>query len=160
MMGIVDRIKQIDGAVVTVYKENRIFVDVDKDKVIGTLHSLKLMGFNQLSTASAIDRIKDGQFEIFYVLYNYMEKINAIVRMWIPRDNPVIETAGDIYPPVHTWEREMSEMFGVVVNGNEDAGKPFILENWKDLPPLRKDFDTVKYSSEHFVFRHSEGENE
>ncbi len=160
MMGIIEQIKGIEGAKVTVQRANRIFVDVDKDKVIGTLYTLKLMGFHQLSVQNVIDRIKDGKFEIFYVLYSYEYKINVTVRTWIDRNNPVIETADKIYPSAHTWEREISEMFGIIVEGNEDSGKPFILENWKDLPPLRKDFNSVKYSSEHFVFRHSEDENE
>ncbi len=160
MMGIVDKIKEIDGTKVTVQRENRIFVDVEKERVIGTLYSMKLIGFSQLSVLSVIDRIADNQFEIFYVLYNRDEKVNATVRVWIDRDNPVIETAEKIYPSAHAWEREIAEMFGVKVEGNEEAGKPFILENWNDLPPMRKDFDSIKYSSEHFVFRHSEDKNE
>ncbi len=160
MMGIVDKIKELEVAKVSIQRENRVFVDVDKDKVISTLYSMKLMGFHQLSVQNVIDRINDGKFEIFYVLYSHEYKINVVVRTWIDRDNPVIETAANIYPSAHTWEREISEMFGVEVEGNEDSGKPFILENWKDVPPMRKDFNSVKYSSEHFVFRHSEGENE
>lgn len=160
MMDIVDKIKGIEGAKVTVQRENRVFVDVSEDRLISTLYDMKLIGFHQLSVQNVIDRIKDNKFEIFYVLYSREYKINAIVRTWIDRENPVIKTADKIYPSAHTWEREISEMFGIKVDGNEDSGKPFILENWKDLPPMRKDFDSVKYSSEHFVFRHSEGENE
>ncbi len=160
MMGILDKIKQIEGVKVTVQRANRIFVDTEKDKLISTLYNMKLIGFNQLSTLNVVDRINDGKFEIFYVLYSFEEKVNATVRVWIDRDNPVIETADKVYISAHAWEREIAEMFGIKIEGNEDAGKPFILENWKEMPPMRKDFDNVKYSSEHFVFRHSEDENE
>ena len=160
MMNIVDRIKQLNITKVNVQRENRIFVDTKKDKLISVLYGMKLIGFNQLSIMSAVDRIKDNEFELFYVLYNYKEKVNAIVRTRIPRDNPVIETADKIYPPAHTYERELTEMFGISVNGNSDSGKPFILENWKDKPPMRKDFGSVEYVDEHFVFRYSEGKNE
>ena len=155
MTGIVDKIKQVSGADVTVQKENRIFVDVSKDKLISALYSMKLLGFNQLSIMSTVDRIADDEFEIFYVLYNYKEKVNGIVRTRVPRGSAVIETAEKIYPPAHTYERELTEMFGIKVEGNEDSGKPFILENWKGQPPMRKDFDSVGYVNKHYEFRHS-----
>ncbi len=161
MMDLVERIKGIDGVEVTVQRHNRVFVDVDKDRVIDTLYYMKnVLNITQLSFMNVVDRINEGKFEIFYVLYEREEKINVIVRVWIDRDNPVIDTADKIYPPAHNWEREVAEMFGIKVEGNEDAGKPFILENWKDMPPMRKDFDSVKYCNEHYVFRHSEDENE
>lgn len=155
MTGIVDKVKQIDGAAVTVQRDNRIFVDVSKDKLTGALYSMKLLGFNQLSIMSAVDRIEDGEFEIFYVLYDYKEKVNGVVRTRISRDKAEIETVEKIYPPAHTYERELTEMFGIKVLGNSDSGKPFILENWKGQPPMRKDFDSVGYVNTHYEFRHS-----
>ena len=155
-MSVLDRIKGIDGINVKVQRDNRIFVDVKTDKLISVLYVLKNIGFNQLSLLSAIDRIDDGQFEIFYVLYSNKEKVNCIVRTFISRENPKIETAALVYLPAHTYEREVSEMFGIKIEGNEDAGKSFILENFKgDVPPLRKDFNSMKYVNAHFQpFRH------
>ena len=42
-------------------------------------------------------------------------------------------------------------------DGNPDL-KPLILENWKEMPPMRKDFDPQKYSNEHFPDRSYETE--
>ncbi len=155
-MSVLDKIKGIEGINVKVQRDNRIFVDVKEDKLISVLYVLKNIGFNQLSLLSAVDRINEGQFEVFYVLYSNKEKVNCIVRTYIPRDNPKIETAALVYPPAHTYEREIAEMFGIKVEGNADAGKPFILENFKgDVPPLRKDFNSMKYVNAHFQpFRH------
>ncbi len=165
MKNAVEGLKKIEGATVFQRRENLVFVDVPKDKLIKALYDAKLLGFNQLSILSAVDRIEENEFEIFYVLYSYKEKINAVVRARIPRDNPEIETAEKIYPPAHTYERELTEMFGIKVVGNNDSGKPFILENWKDKPPMRKDFDSIRYVNTHYEFRHSadektEGKNE
>ena len=165
MKEIVERVKRISGAEVSVRRENLIFVDVSPDKLISVLYDMKLEGFNQLSIMSAVDRLEDNEFEVFYVLYNYKEKINAVVRSRIERENAEIETAEKIYPPAHTYERELTEMFGIKVLGNSESGKPFILENWKDKPPMRKDFDSVGYVNSHYEFRHSaeeetEGKNE
>jgi NADH-quinone oxidoreductase subunit C len=160
-MSVLDEIKTIEGINVKVQRENRIFVDVKTDRLISVLYALKLIGFNQLSLLSAVDRINDGQFEIFYVLYNYKEKVNCVVRTFVSRENPEVETAALVYPPAHTYERELAEMFGIKVEGNEDAGKPFILENFKgDVQPLRKDFNSMKYVNAHFQpFRHHEDVN-
>ncbi len=155
MEDIIDKIKLISGADITVRRDNRIFVDVPGDKLIATLYSMKLLGFNQLSIMSAVDRIDDNEFELFYVLYNYKEKINGIVRARIARDKAVIETAANIYPPAYTYERELTEMFGIEVKGNTDSGKPFILENWNDKPPLLKDFESIEYVNNNYQFRHS-----
>jgi NADH-quinone oxidoreductase subunit C len=155
MKGIIEKIKQIEGAEVTIRRENRVFVDVPKSKLISALYGMKLLGFNQLSIMSAVDRISEDEFEVFYVLYSYKDKINSIVRTRIPRNSAVIETADKIYPPAHTYERELTEMFGIKVEGNSDSGKPFILENWKEQPPMRKDFDSIGYVNKHYEFRHS-----
>ena len=159
MTSVIDEIKKINGKV-TVSKGNKIFVDVEYDLLIDTLYHMKLIGFNQLSIFTAVDRIAENQFELVYVLYDNKEKLNCIVRSRIPRNNPSIETVEKIYPVAHTYERELSEMFGVKVKGNTDSGKPFILENWKDKPPMRKDFDSIEYVHSKFVFRHSEGKDE
>ncbi len=165
MKDIIERVKKISNAEVSIRKDNLIFVDTSRERLISVLYDMKLLGFNQLSIMSAVDRLEDGEFEIFYVLYNYKEKVNAVVRSRIDRENAEIETAEKIYPPAHTYEREITEMFGIKVIGNSDSGKPFILENWKDKPPMRKDFDSVGYVNMHYEFRHSadeetEGKNE
>jgi len=159
MASVINEIKRVNGKV-TVQRNNRIFVDVEQNQIASALYHMKLIGFNQLSIFTAVDRIAENQFELVYVLYSTKEKINCIVRSRIPRDHPVIDTVDKIYPPTHTYERELTEMFGIAVNGNPDAGKPFLLENWKDKPPMRKDFDSIKYVHSKFVFRYSEGKDE
>ena len=47
--------------------------------------------------------------------------------------------------------------FGIVFKGNPDLS-PLFLHNWKDLPPLRKDFDTEEYSYGAFDVGSREGE--
>ena len=89
-MSVLDEIKTIEGINVKIQRENRIFVDVKTDRLISVLYALKLIGFNQLSLLSAVDRINDGQFEIFYVLYNYKEKVNCIVRTFVSREVPKV----------------------------------------------------------------------
>jgi NADH-quinone oxidoreductase subunit C len=47
-------------------------------------------------------------------------------------------------------------MFGVRFTGNPDLS-PLFLHNWKDIPPLRKDFNTVEYAGEAYGLGGDEG---
>jgi len=57
-----------------------------------------------------------------------------------------------LWPTARFYERDIHEFFGVKFDGNDDM-KPLILENWKDIPPMRKDFDPHKFSKENFPDR-------
>jgi len=58
-----------------------------------------------------------------------------------------------IYPGCKYYERECHEFFGVKFPGNPDYEKQLILENWDDIPPMRKDFDPEAYSTRKFPQR-------
>jgi NADH-quinone oxidoreductase subunit C len=147
---------QIIKGSVTVQRPQRIHVNVAAADLLSTVHSLKLSGFNQLTLLTAVDWIDEQQFEVVYLLYSRTEKVVAIVKARIPRGDPEVETIEDLYPNAHKYEVELTEMFGIKVRGNADSGKPFLLENWQDLPPMRKDFDSIKYAGEHYEARHKE----
>jgi NADH-quinone oxidoreductase subunit C len=44
-------------------------------------------------------------------------------------------------------ERENHEMFGIIFEGHGDLS-PLLLEDWDNLPPMRKDFDSRKFVKE------------
>jgi NADH-quinone oxidoreductase subunit C len=152
----IKQLNQIVKGTVTIKRPQRIDVKVDSADLLSALHSLKLFGFNQLTLATAVDWIDEQQFEVVYILYSNAQKVVGIVKARIPRGNPEIETIEDIYPNAHKYEVELTEMFGIKVRGNPDSGKPFLLENWQDIPPMRKDFDSIKYVTEHYEARHKE----
>ena len=55
-----------------------------------------------------------------------------------------------IFPGCKYYEREAHEFFGIKFPGNPDYEKQLILEEWDDLPPMRKDFDPRAYSDRKF----------
>ena len=55
-------------------------------------------------------------------------------------------------------ERDLHEMFGIKFIGN-DTLYDFALENWNEIPPLRREFDTLAYVNEHFDFRGGRDDN-
>jgi len=138
----------------------RLLITVPKDEFISALSTFKVNSFNQLTFVTAVDWIKESEFEIVANLYSRENRLNVFVKTRISRDNAEIQTITSIYSVAKKYEVELTEMFGIKVVGNEDAGKPFLLENWKSKPPLRKEFDSVAYAAEHYEARHVEEKND
>ncbi|AFK07457.1 NADH:ubiquinone oxidoreductase 27 kD subunit [Mesotoga prima MesG1.Ag.4.2] len=132
-------------------------VSVEASRLNAVLELLKRRGFSHLSLITGVDRIKDGIFEVFYTLFRWETGETLLVKSSISRDEPVISTVMHLWPTARFYERDVHEFFGIVFDGNPDL-KPLILENWKEMPPMRKDFDPQKYSNEHFPDRHYEAE--
>lgn len=126
---------------------------VEPEIVHGLLSFLKTNGWIQLSYLSAIDWIDDNKFELVYIVFNWEKPVYIQVRAMIDRDNPVMNTVMPIYPGCKYYEREAHEFFGIKFPGNPDYEKQLILEEWDDMPPLRKDFDPQAYSDRKFTKR-------
>ena len=58
-----------------------------------------------------------------------------------------MESIHPLWKQARVYQRELKEMMGIDFPGSPDVDKPLVLEGWEDIPPMRKDFDTVKYSS-------------
>ncbi|HEU24206.1 MAG: NADH-quinone oxidoreductase subunit C [Mesoaciditoga sp.] len=126
-----------------------------KDRLVSTLSYLKAKGFKAFMGLSCVDWIEEGNFELVYILQSYDLALETIVKTKIPRQRPVIESMGPLWKLCEVYEREMHEFFGIEFTGNPNL-KPFFLENWLDIPPLRKDFDTLAFSEELFEFKEDE----
>ncbi len=100
--------------------------------------------FNHLSDVTCIDYIDENRFEAIYHLRAHSLNLRCNVKVSIPRDSPKIQTVSDIWPGAQMHERENHELFGIVFDGNPDLS-PLFLEDWEEIPPFRKDFDTREY---------------
>ncbi|RLL91371.1 NADH dehydrogenase [Mesotoga sp. HF07.pep.5.2.highcov] len=132
-------------------------VSVEASMLNAVLELLKRKGFSHLSLITGVDRIKDRVFEVFYTLFRWETGETLLVKSSVSRDRPVITSVMHLWPTARFYERDVHEFFGIVFDGNPDL-KPLILENWKEMPPMRKDFDPQKYSNEHFPDRSYETE--
>lgn len=136
-------------------KQARIYITMDK--FLNVLIYLRNNKFEHLANVFAIDWIKDNEFEVNYNLWSYTYLVSIIVKVRIPRDNPKIPTVLNIWDHAQVYEREVHEFFGIEFLGNPDL-TPLFLHNWKDLPPMRKDFDTEAFSRKAFKVGDREGE--
>ena len=55
-------------------------------------------------------------------------------------------------------ERDLHEMYGIEFVGNPTL-YDFALEDWNEIPPMRREFDTLAYVNEKFDFRTGREDN-
>jgi NADH:ubiquinone oxidoreductase subunit C len=103
-------------------------------EVFAELHKRK--GWLHLSTITGAD-MKDSLLAVYHV---EIDKVLVSFFARLDRDNPEIETIVDIVPGVRIFERELWDMFGVMVHGNHSEDTVMLPDDWpKGVFPLRKD---------------------
>jgi len=132
--------------------DREVKIDIEPEKTVAILSALKGMGYSHLSILTCVDWIEEKKFELVYILYSWNDGGKFLVSTKIDRENPKFITVMYLWPVARFYEREVHEFFGVEFEGNDDM-RPLILENWDDIPPLRKDFDPLEYSKKKFPDR-------
>ncbi len=117
------------------------------------LHLRDREGYTHLVLLTAVDWLEEGQFQLTYLLSNRSQARDIGIRVMISRDVATMESIHEIWPTAATYQRELREMFGIDFPGSPRLHEDFILEGWNDIPPYRRDFDTLKYAEVSFSQR-------
>ena len=113
------------------------------------LHLRDRAGFTHLVLLTAVDWLEEGRFQLTYLLSNRRQACDIGLRVMIDRPADGLATMDsihDMWPTAATYQRELREMFGIDFPGSPRIDEEFILEGWNDIPPYRRDFDTLKYA--------------
>jgi NADH-quinone oxidoreductase subunit C len=141
--------KQFQLGEFTEQRNNLVFITIESDQLRSLLvHLRDLEGFTHLVLLTAVDWLEEGQFQLTYLLSNRNKAQDIGVRVIIPRDAASMESIHELWPTAATYQRELREMFGIDFPDSPDVNDEFILEGWNDIPPYRRDFDTLKYAQE------------
>ncbi len=136
-----------------VKREKRVYLHTDTDNIEAVLlYCKEKLGYIHLLQMSCVDWIEENEFELLYAVWHPEDKITIMTKVRIDRENPVAPNIDYMWMHAHTFERELREMYGIEFPGLV-APKEFILEDWEDIPPFRRDFDTMKYSLETYFPR-------
>lgn len=116
----------------------RINVKVAREQLLAVLQYLKdQLGFTHLATISGVDL--GEQFEVIYHMASNLATIN--VRILTPRSAPKIPSACSVIPGAILYERELQDMFGLVVENIPDPRPLLLADDWPAGEyPLRKDW--------------------
>lgn len=97
------------------------------------------LNYNQLSEMSAIDWVaQKGGFDVFYQLLSMSKRKRARVKCFIKEDEN-IESVSSVYSSANWAEREMYDMFGIVVANHPLLKRILMPDDWQGYP-LRKTY--------------------
>ncbi|HPQ94302.1 MAG: NADH-quinone oxidoreductase subunit C [Thiothrix sp.] len=131
----------------TLQRQNLAFITVEAVQLYSVLRYLRdHEGFSHLVLLTAVDWLEDKQFQLTYLLHNRTRCQDVGIRVLIPREQPSMESIHDLWAAAATYQRELFEMFGIRFPGSPRLEEAFILEGWHDIPPYRRDFDTLEYA--------------
>ena len=111
-------------------RDNRIIVKVRADKIIDVAKYMKELGFDMPISAGAVDYIKNGVFEVFWVIWSSTQNKVLILKTHISREDPVIDSLVDIWRGVQKFERETWEMFGIHFRGHPKLKLLLLPDDW------------------------------
>ncbi|MCK4713617.1 MAG: NADH-quinone oxidoreductase subunit C [Marinosulfonomonas sp.] len=155
MQNLFDRLKtHFPLGEITEQRKNLGFITVERAQLRALLlHLRDVEGYTHLVLLTAVDWIEDGQLQLTYLLNNRALAQDVGLRVLLPRDGTVMDSIHDIWPTAETYQRELREMFGIDFPGSPRVNDNFALEGWVEIPPYRRDFDTLEYSMRNFAHR-------
>lgn len=145
---VVDIVKRISAEVITDEKSSPKAIVIpaeDLVKVCTELHQNPDTYFDMLSCLAGIDNgIQANSLEVIYNLYSIPFNIHLMVRVMLPRENPVIDSVTSIWRTADWHEREAFDMLGIKFTGHPDLRRILLPADWEGFP-LRKDYHHQEY---------------
>ncbi len=137
---------QVNAQNVNVSRERRIFAEIPVSQLVSTVQSLKENGIISIGAITGLDL--GDRFEVIYHLYNN-DGVLLNLKVYIPRENPRIPSVTDVFPGVFLYERELIDLFGIMVEGLSHDRRYPLPEDWPEGEyPLRKDWKGLPIGKE------------
>ena len=95
------------------------------------------MKFDSLMCLSGID-YKD-RLAVAYHLHSLERKHAIGLKVFLPREEPVLPSVDAVWPAANFMEREAFDLYGIVFTGSRDLRRILLPEDWVGHP-LRKDY--------------------
>ncbi|MBN2668261.1 MAG: NADH-quinone oxidoreductase subunit C [Bacteroidales bacterium] len=138
---------QVEGKVI---RNRRVEIWDHKEMVPAILLMVKTqLGYKHLNHITCIDWLEEGKFQLVYTVFSHTDKLTLFVKTKIDRDPAIMPNIDDIWDQANTYERELREMYGIEFPGLV-GDQEFILEDWDEMPPMRRDFKTDVYAEKTF----------
>jgi NADH-quinone oxidoreductase subunit C len=135
-------------------KPGLLFLKVPKADLVPFIRELRDADrYTHLAFLTATDWIEQGLFTLTYMLHNYDRRHDIAVHVDIDREQAQMDSIHELWAQAATYQRELREMYGIRFPGSPRLDDDFCLEGWDQIPPMRREFDTVAYSKERFFDR-------
>jgi Ni,Fe-hydrogenase III component G len=123
-------------------------VSLTADQLLPAVAALIDGNWGYLASIVGVDLgVAAGEFEVLYIFCAGAAVLTLAVK--IPRETAVIPSVCGIIPSASFFERELSEMFGITVQGTPNPDRLFLPDEWPaGVHPLRKDFEVPPFGGE------------
>lgn len=145
---LVDRVKRISAEATTDEKSSPksiLIPALDLKKVCKELHENSETYFDMLSCVTGIDNgVQINTMEVVYNLYSIPFDTHLMLKVLLPRENPVVDSVTSIWRTADWHEREAFDMLGIKFTGHPDLRRILLPADWEGFP-LRKDYHHQEY---------------
>jgi NADH-quinone oxidoreductase subunit C len=122
-------------------------------KVAQYLRDTPGLVFNYLSSISDVDYWPDtsrpGRFGVSYHLYSMLYNRRIRLKVYLPDENPEVETVTSVWPGANWLEREIADLMGITFKGHPDSRRLMMPDDWNGHPHRRDyplGYETVMFS--------------
>ena len=141
---LVDIVRKISSEVTVDEKSSPkaiLIAAQDLIKVCTELHQDPETYFDMLSCVTGIDNgVQANTMEVVYNLYSIPFNTHLMLKVVLPRENPVIDSVISIWRTADWHERECYDLFGIHFIGHPNLRRILCPEDWVGHP-LRKDYE-------------------
>jgi len=101
------------------------------------------MQFDYLSCLSGVD-YSNGTLGIVYHLSSMVLKHKIILKTFCMKENPHVQSVSEVWGTANWHEREVFDLFGIVIDGHPDLRRILLPDDWEGNP-LRKDYKVQEF---------------
>jgi NADH-quinone oxidoreductase subunit C len=109
--------------------------------------------YNYLSDISDVDYYPDynrpERFGVSYHLYSMLYNRRIRLKVYLPEDDPTVDTVTTVWPAANWLEREIFDLMGITFNGHPDLRRLELPDDWEGHPHRRDyplGYETVMFS--------------
>ena len=137
---------------------NEITIVVEPTRIVEIMLYLRNttgLIYNFLSDISSVDYYPDTsdahpeRFGVAYHVYSMLYNRRLRIKVYLPEEDPVIDTISTVWQAANWLEREIIDLMGITFNGHPDPRRLLMPDDW-DGHPLRRDYplgkETVQFS--------------
>jgi len=109
-------------------------------------------GYDYLSSVTGVDYLPEGIMETVYHFYKSIGGPELVVKVQVPRDDPVVSSITPLYPGAEFQEREAWDLLGIRFSNHPDLRRILTWEGFAGHP-LRKDWKEPYFEEEFKPFK-------
>jgi NADH-quinone oxidoreductase subunit C len=127
------------------WDRSELTLTIARDEIREAAKIVRDAGYNFLEDVTAVDWYPvEPRFQVSYHILSHGLKKRLRLRVFVPSDDPVIDSITPVWPSANFYEREVYDLFGVRFAGHPNLRRIMLPDEWEGHP-LRKDYPVEGY---------------